>query len=109
MEEHRTARQRERVDLSQIHDVERVPKTRLAEIVRNLGDESLTDPFDEVARQAVVDHRQLSPDVGRRLPAKLHILFGREAIAVRLDARLRGNRHAHRERSDGRNQRSVDA
>jgi hypothetical protein len=61
----------------------------LLEVVRNFGDESVTDSLDEAARRAVVYHRQLLTDFGRRLPAKLHILLGREAIAVRLDARLR--------------------
>ena len=97
MQVHRTARERERVDLFQVHDVKRVPKGRLPEFMRNLGEESLTDSIDEVIGRAVVQHRQLAPDFSRRLPAEPHILFGREAVAVRLNARLRGRREADRE------------
>jgi hypothetical protein len=53
------ARQRERVDLFQVHDVERVPEGRLPKLVGDFLDESIADSVDEVARWTVIHHRQL--------------------------------------------------
>ena len=76
--------------------------------MRNFGEQSPTDSIDEVIGRAVVQHGQLAPNFSRRLPAEPHILFGREAVAVRLDARLRGCREANREGGYRRDQQSVD-
>ena len=55
MQEHRPAGQRESIDLFEIDHVEAVPERRLLQVIRNLGDQSLANLFDEPFRGPVVD------------------------------------------------------
>jgi hypothetical protein len=103
MEEHRPAGKRERVDLFQIDDVERIAELRLFQIVGNLGHEPLANVLDERVGGLIVEERQLLAHLGSRLATELHILFGRVAVLVRFDPRL----CAHGER-EGRDNRSNE-
>ena len=57
VEEHRPARQRERVDLLEVDDLEAVAERRLAELGRNVVDQLLAEPLDEVFDPLVVQQR----------------------------------------------------
>ena len=76
VQEHRPARQRERIDLAKIDDVERVPELGLAELRRDLIDQAVADPLDEILGAPVVEERHLLPDLCRRLLPELDVLLG---------------------------------
>ena len=86
MQEHRAAGQRERVDLPQVDDVERVAERRLPESRGNRGDQARADPLDESVGRAIVQHRQLLAHFSRRLTPELDVLRRREAVLARLDS-----------------------
>ena len=75
MKKHRPAWKGERVDVLQIDDVEAVAEFRLAQIVRDLGDQPFTDTLDEVLGATIVDHRQLLTHFRCRLLAELDVLL----------------------------------
>ena len=75
MKKHRPAWKGERVDILQIDDVEAVAEFRLAQVVRNLGDQAFTDTFDEVLGATIVDHRQLLTHFRCRLLSELDVLL----------------------------------
>jgi hypothetical protein len=74
VEEHRAAGQRERVDLPQVHDIERVSKRRLLQPRGNGGHEPAADLFDECVGGPIVQQRQLLTDFGGGPASKLDIL-----------------------------------
>ena len=76
VQEHRSAGQRERVDLAKIDDVEAVAEFRLPVLGRDGADETLADPLREVLDAVIVQHRHLLPDLGRRLLTELDVLLG---------------------------------
>ena len=59
-----------------IDDVERVPELGLAELRRDLIDQALADPLDEILGAPVVEERHLLPDLSRRLLPELDVLLG---------------------------------
>ena len=102
VEKHRSAGQREGIDLFEIDHVEAVPERRLPQVIGNLVDQPLANLFDEPFRGPVVDERQLLTHFGRRLPTELHVLFRRVAVLVRFDPGLR----ARGKREDGNDRHS---
>ena len=103
IQEHRPAGQGERVDLTQVHDLERVPELRLTELARDLVDEPFPNALDEIFRAIVIEHRHLPAHLGGGLASELHVLLGGIAVLLTLDARLRRCRRRDRERQHGRN------
>ena len=96
VQEHRSARKRERVDLAQIDHVERVAECWLPQVIRDLGNEPVADVFDERIGALIVEYRQLTTHFRRRLPAELDILLGGIAVLVRFYPRLRAQRQRER-------------
>ena len=74
MGEHRAARQRERVDLAQVHDVEGIAELVVAELRRDVPHQPLADALDVVVNAVVVEHRHLLLDFSSRLAAELHVV-----------------------------------
>ena len=92
VDEHRSARQGECVDLLQVDGSESVLVDRLLEVGRRGGDEPVAQG-PQVARDAlVIDDRVLAPYLGGRLSSQLHVLLGRVAVLGQLDRRLRPQR-----------------
>ena len=92
VQEHRSARQRERVDLPEIDDVEAVAELRLTIVGRDGLDETVADPLREVLDALVVQHRHLLTDFRGRLLPELDVLLGGVTVLVPLDAGLRNRR-----------------
>ena len=89
VDEHRAAGQRERVDLFEVHRRERVLEDGVVQFGRRRRDEPLAEPIEIAGKRRVRDDRILLPDLRRRLPAKLHVLFGRVLVLGNRDLRLR--------------------
>ncbi len=64
VEEHRAARQCERVDLFLVHDVERVLKFRMTELGWHRPGEPRANGLDVVVDALVAEHRQLFLHLG---------------------------------------------
>ena len=88
IEEHRTARQRERVDLLLVDDVERVAEPGMPELGRNGIDQALADALDVVVHALVVQHGQLLSRLGGSLLAELDVLLQRILVRFGRDLRL---------------------
>jgi hypothetical protein len=102
VDEHRPARQRERVDLFQIHRRERVLVDRVLEFGRGPCDEPVSEDRKIAGDACILDDRVLPADLGRGFAAELNVLFGRVLVLRDLDDRLRarhgpGGDHSHRQ------------
>ena len=89
VDEHRSARQREGVDLLQVHRRERVLEHRLVQLRRRRRDEPLPEPIEIAGERRVVDDRVLLAHFRRRLAPELDVLLGRVLVLRRRDLRLR--------------------
>ena len=67
----------------------------------------LADAFDIVLRPAVRNDRKLATDFVRRASAQFDVLGRGEAVAVRIDARLRVRRQRYRQAGDQRQHHST--
>ena len=94
--EDRSSRERERIDVFAIDDLERVAKLRLAEPSWNRCDEPRPDALDGVLGPAIADDRHFLAEFRCRAPSQFDVLGGRESIAVRIDACLRTGRERYR-------------
>ena len=91
VDEHRPARQRERVDFADVHDPERVAEARVLLIRRNSADQAPADVL-HVGRHLIVPHDgQLLFNLRRRLAAELDVLLDGIAVFRRRYLRLRGD------------------
>jgi len=89
IEEHRSARQGERVDLLLVHDFEGEAELRVA-VLRGNGCGELLADFSHPAVDALVtEQRHLLPDLRRRFLPKLHVVGDRVAVFRGDDMRLR--------------------
>ena len=97
VEEHRAARQRERVDLLLVHHLERVAELGVPQLGRDRGHELLRRCRSTYRRRRVVQHRQFLLNLCRRLPSELHVvrrryLFGGATIFGLSPGRARDGR-----------------
>ena len=86
---HRTARQRKRIDLAHVDDVEGVAELALLQLRRDHLHQAPADSIHEGLDIAIAKTRQLLLDLLRRLLTNFHILRGRVLVLGRRDARLR--------------------
>ena len=101
MDVHETARQREGVDVGKVHDLELVRVFRS----RRVGGQLRAQPGDVLRDGRIGDHRELSFDLPRRLPADFDVLLYREHVEARLYRRLGlghpgGEKHGQKRTSD---------
>ena len=91
VDEHRAARQRERVDLLEIHRRKRVFEHRIVQVRRRRGDEPLAQPIEVTRERRVGDDRILLPYFGRGFATELDVLLRRVLVLGRRDLRLRAS------------------
>ena len=89
VQEHRAARQGERVDLLLVDHVERVPELGVTELGRDGRNQSPADPFDVIVNPLVVQQREFLADLGRGFLPELHVLRNRIFRIGRSNFRLR--------------------
>jgi len=82
VDEHRSARKRERVDLADVDHLERVIEFRVLHVARNRIDEATTEVFDVRRHGVVPQEGQLLARFRGCLASKLHIL-GRRVLVFR--------------------------
>ena len=93
VQEHRSARQGERVDFLLVHHVEGVPELRMPEFGRDGGGQRPADRLDVALNLLIVEKRQFLADFRRRLATELHIVGHRVAIARGSDLCLSAGRN----------------
>ena len=89
VDEHRSAWQREGVDLADVHDLERVPELRVLELGWHRGDEPVAEGLDVRRHLVVAQDGQLPLRFRGGLEAQLDVLRGCVVVVRRHDARLR--------------------
>jgi hypothetical protein len=100
MDEHRPARERECVDLFQVHRRERVLVHGFFQLGGSSGDQSIAE-LGEIPRDSfVLDDRVLPLDLSGRFEADLHVLLRRVLVLRQLHRGLREERRPGRERSE---------
>ena len=104
VQEHRAARQRERVDLPQIHDFEGVAELRMLEFGGIADTRRLPMSSTNCSVASSFRQRQLLTHFGGGLQAELDVLLRRVTVLVRLDTCLRGGRKRHRRHKRRRNE-----
>jgi len=97
VEKHGTTRKRERIDVTQIDDVEGIAECRLAEIRRDVLDQPLPDVLDVFLGALIVQQWKLLTHFAGRLTPQLHILLRRIAVLRRRNGRLRRRRSGKRD------------
>ncbi len=97
---HRSARQRERVDLAHVDDLEGVAELGMPELLRDGLDQPPPDRRHERRHLFVAQNRQLLFDFHGGLSPELHVLRRRVLVVRRRDDGLPANR-AHRQQHAG--------
>ncbi len=72
---HRTARQRERIEVAHVDDIERVTELRVPKFVRDVLHEPLTDALDVVVHAVVTKHRKLFGNFACRFASCLYVVL----------------------------------
>ena len=93
---HRSAGEREGVNVTRVHDLEIVLELRMLKLRGNSIHQSLSDARDIIGRVGVVQNRHLLLYFCGRLPADLDVICRFVFVAVIFDLRLRKNRNRHR-------------
>jgi hypothetical protein len=92
VDEHRTAGQRERVDLLHVHRLEGVVEFGMLHVGGDRGDQPPPDAFEKRRDAVVPQDRQLLSGFGRGLTPELDVLRGGVAVFRRNDLRLRADK-----------------
>ena len=100
IQEHRTARERKRVDVALVHDIKRVSERWLTKTRRHSSDEPRANALDQVLSRPIVQHRKFLPHLPGRLAPELNVLRRRKAVSPWLDSRLGRKRGADQKRRD---------
>ena len=103
LHEHRSARQRERVDVFQVHRRERVLVDRLLQFRRRRGDEAVANLREVLRDVLVLDDGVLLADFRRGFLSELHVLLRRVLFLRKLDHRLRRQARCKFLQDGGRN------
>lgn len=88
---HRPARQGERIDLADVHDLEGVAKLRVLKLARQAVHQAVPDTADVRRHQVVPQDRELLFNLPSGLQTKLNVLGGAVFVRRRRDRRLPGN------------------
>jgi hypothetical protein len=104
LDEHRSARQRKRVDLLQVHWRERILEDGLLQFRGSSNDKPIAQLAEIAGDALVLDDRVLLADFGGSLASDFDVLFRRVLVVRRLDHRLgeqTGRRHRQHEDARG--------
>src|SRR6266849_8552061 len=93
---HRAARQRERIDVAGIDDLEVKTEFRMLKLRWNRGHQTLADSFDIGVNLRIAQQRELLFCFGSRLPSKLDVVRRAEFVAVISDLSLGESHDGHR-------------